>query len=123
MVGLQSCPSIIGDRVRTAAADFIQNAKIAFQSGAAPQPTLHLGYDDKPSEHAFYGTGSYQTHPVEEQIFDFPSPFERDTQMVFSAWTYLNPGPWSAGFWILSVRDAAGTEIHHSTVETRKRSN
>ena len=70
----------------------IQNAKAAFQSGAAPQPTLHLGFDDKPSDQAFYGGGSYQTHPLEEQIFDFPSPFERDTQMIFSAWTYLNPG-------------------------------
>ncbi|MBC7777590.1 MAG: hypothetical protein H7246_19305 [Phycisphaerae bacterium] len=98
----------------------IQQAKSAFQSGTFPAPSLHLGYDDQPSSLAFYGAGCRQTKAKEDDVFDFVSPFERDTQMVFSGWTYVDPGKWSAGFWLFSVRDAAGAELENFKVETRQ---
>ncbi|MDO8366595.1 MAG: hypothetical protein Q7T20_07365 [Saprospiraceae bacterium] len=98
----------------------IQEAKSAFQSGTFPAPSLHLGYDEQPSSLAFYGAGCRQTKAREDDVFDFVSPFERDTQMIFSGWTYLDPGQWSAGFWLFSVRDASGAELDNFKVETRK---
>ncbi len=98
----------------------LRSAKMAIQSGSDTAPALHLGYDETPSSHAFYGAGSHETKIKEDLICDFASPYERDTQMVFSAWTYLNPGPYSAGFWLLSIRDHAGGEVENIKVETRK---
>ncbi|MFN0176927.1 MAG: hypothetical protein ACKVU0_19960 [Saprospiraceae bacterium] len=97
-----------------------QKAKAAFQSGTFPQPSIHLSYDTQPSSHAFYGAGSRQAKAKEDDVFDFVSPFERDTQMVFSGWTYIDPGKWSSGFWLFSVRDSSGAEIDNFKVESRK---
>lgn len=98
----------------------VQEAKAVCQKGGYIAPTLHLGFDENPSNLAFYGAGCYQTKAKEDKIFDFVSPFERDTQMVFSVWTYLDSGKWAAGFWLVSVRDAAGAELENFKVETRK---
>lgn len=98
----------------------LQKAKSDIQGGAFSAPTLHLNFDNQPSPHTFYGAGSQQTVKGESLIHEFVSPFERDTQMVFSAWTYIDPGKWSAGFWLLSVRDAAGAELKNIQVETRR---
>jgi len=98
----------------------IQEAKSAYQNGIFPAPSLHLSYDEQPSSIAFYGAGSRQTKAKEDDVFEFVSPFERDTLMNFSGWTYVDPGQWSAGFWLLSIRDAAGAELENYKVETRK---
>lgn len=98
----------------------VQDAKTAFHSGIFPAPSIHLGYDEQPSDLAFYGAGCRQTKAKEDEVFDFTSPFERDTQMVFSGWTYVDPGQWSAGFWLFSIRDAAGAELENFKVETRQ---
>lgn len=98
----------------------IQAAKTAFQNGAYPAPTLHLGYDETPSDQAFYGKGCRETKAKEDEVLRFDSPFERDTQMIFSGWTYVDSGKWSAGFWLFSVRDGSGTEVDNFKVETRK---
>lgn len=95
-------------------------AKAAFQSGSHLQPSLHLSYDETPSSHTFYGKGSHQTKPQEDDITSFVSPFERDTQMVFAGWTYVDPGQWNTGFWLLSIRDQSGAELENIKVETRK---
>lgn len=98
----------------------LRKARTDLQNGAYTEPSLHLGYDEKVASRSFYGGGSHQTLAGEEKILDFPSPFERDTQMVFSAWTYLDHGPWSGGFWLLKVQEAQGAEIHQQKIETRK---
>jgi len=98
----------------------IQDAKSVFQSGKSSAPSLHLGYDEAPSSQALYGAGSHQVKAKEDDIYDFVSPFERDTQMVFSGWTYLDKGKWSSGFWLLSVRDASGAELQNIKLESRK---
>jgi len=95
-------------------------AKTAFRTGTNTAPSLHLSYDETPSSHTFYGKGSHQTKAQEDDITSFVSPFERDTQMVFSGWTYVDPGQWSAGFWLLSIRDQSGAELENIKVETRK---
>ncbi len=98
----------------------LQGAKTAFQSGTHPAPTLHLGFDEKPSSHAFYGSGSLEVKTKEDFVCDFASPFERDTQMVFSAWMYVDAGLRGPGFWLLSVRDQSGAELQNIQVEARK---
>lgn len=98
----------------------MQRAKAALQAGNAPVPSLHLGFDEASSEQAFYGQGSHRTKSKEEFICDFNAPFERDTQMVFSAWTYLNAGLYGPGFWLLSVRDSSGAEVENIKLETRR---
>ena len=98
----------------------LQLAKTAIQIGNFPSASLHLGFDDKPSSQSFYGAGSRQVRIKEEEVFTFTSPFERDTQMVFSGWTYLDSGKWSTGFWLLSVRNQSGAELQYIKVETRK---
>lgn len=98
----------------------LQKAKADIQGGAFSAPTLHLNFDDQPSAHTFYGAGSRQTVTGESLIHEFISPFERDTQMVFSAWTYIDPGKWGAGFWLLSLRDSSGAELKNIQVETRR---
>ena len=98
----------------------LQGAKTAFQTGVFPAPNLHLSYDETPSNYAFYGKGSHQVKAKEDDIYDFASPFERDTQMIFSGWTYVDRGQWSVGFWLLSVRDQSGAELQNIKVETRK---
>jgi len=95
-------------------------AKTAFRTGTNTAPSLHLSYDETPSSHTFYGKGSHQTKAQEDDITSFVSPFERDIQMVFSGWTYVDPGQWSAGFWLLSIRDQSGAELENIKVETRK---
>ena len=107
----------LADLVNNAA---LQGAKTAFQTGVFPAPSLHLNYDETPSSLAFYGKGSHQVKAKEDDIYDFASPFERDTQMVFSGWTYVDRGKWSVGFWLLSVRDQSGAELQNIKVETRK---
>jgi hypothetical protein len=97
----------------------LQNARAEIQRGESTAPSLHLNFEEQASDHAFYGAGSHQTKAGEEQIASFTSPFERDTQMVFSAWTYVDPGKWNSGFWLLSVRDANGTELQVEKIETR----
>lgn len=98
----------------------VLTAKTAFRTGTNPSPSLHLSYDETPSDITFYGKGSHQTKAQEDDITSFVSPFERDTQMVFSGWTYVDPGQWSAGFWLLSIRDQSGAELENIKVETRK---
>lgn len=98
----------------------ISAAKTAFRTGTNTAPSLHLSYDETPSSHTFYGKGSHQTKAQEDDITSFVSTFERDTQMVFSGWTYVDPGQWSAGFWLLSIRDQSGAELENIKIETRK---
>ncbi|MCS6929729.1 MAG: hypothetical protein NZM43_09550 [Saprospiraceae bacterium] len=99
----------------------ITEARRLFAKGYRNPPALHLRFDENPTEVAFYGKGCYQTTPGEEWICTFPpAPFARDTVVVFTAWNYLDHRYWSPGFWIISVRDAAGREIHREKLESRK---
>ena len=83
-------------------------------------PSFHLSFDETPSSVAFYGKGSRQTIPKEEQIASFVSPFERDTQMVFSGWIYVDASKHAADYWLLSVRDPNGAELQNIKVECRR---
>ncbi|MCS7037825.1 MAG: hypothetical protein NZM41_14250 [Saprospiraceae bacterium] len=99
----------------------IAEARQQYAEGYRKAPALHLGFDEKPSEVAFYGQGCRQTKPEEDWICTFPPvPFDRDTLVVFSAWNYLDHRRWSPGFWIISVRNAAGQEFHREKLESRK---
>lgn len=98
----------------------IQKARDEVKDGKDVKPSLHLGFDDQTSPVSFFGPGSLETKPGENFISEFVSPFEQDTQMVVSAWTYLDPGKWSAGFWLVSVLDSSGKEIQFEKMETRK---
>lgn len=98
----------------------VQEAKLAYQNGRFVAPSLHLSYDNEAATPSFYGKASHETTVKEELVLDFASPFERDTQMVFSAWTYLDSGLRRSGFWLMNVRDAAGNEVDNFKIETRK---
>jgi len=97
-----------------------QRARAAFQDAAHTVPALRLGYDEQASKPAFYGAGSHETQIPSEQILDFLSPYNQDTMMVFSAWTYVDARSRYPGFWTLSVRDTADTEWLYAKIETRK---
>lgn len=99
--------------------DARKKARETLASGAYAAPVYHLGFDENRSEHAFYGQGSHQTQPGEETLGTFVSPFERDTQMVFSAWTYVDATQWSVGYWHLNVKDAQDNEVSSADMETR----
>ena len=97
-----------------------QNAKADYAAGKGSKPIYHLNFDEKKAEQAFYGAGSYQVNSKEEVLGTFVSPFEKDTIMNFSAWTYLDKGRWRCGFWVLKVKDQAGAELQTVAMETRK---
>lgn len=97
-----------------------QRAREIFLGGAYTAPAIHLGFDEEASRPSFYGRGSHETTVPEEQILDFHSPYDRDTMMVFSAWTYVDARLRYPGFWTLSVRDTADTEWLYGKIETRK---
>lgn len=98
----------------------LQKAKVAYQSAPPLPPSFHLSFDETPSAIAFYGQGSHQTKPKEEEIASFVSPFERDTQMVFSGWIYVDASKHAADYWLLSVRDQNGSELQNIKVECRR---
>ncbi len=99
----------------------IRAAQQLYASGYRQAPTLRLGFDETPTEVAFYGQGCHQTTPTEEWLCTFPrAPFDRDTSVVFSAWNYIDAGRWSPGLWLISVRDADGKELYRETLESRQ---
>lgn len=95
-------------------------AKAAFQQGNYPAPIVHFGYEDTPYDIAFYGRGSHQTQPESEQILEYISPFDRDTSMVFSAWTYLDARHWGSGYWDIVTTDSNGNRLAQDAVDTSK---
>lgn len=98
----------------------IEAAQAAWLNGDRTPPALHLRFESEAREPYFASKGSHQTVPTEETLAKFVSPYERDTLMQFAAWTYIDPGPWSAGWWVLTVRDANGGEVSRTVLETRK---
>jgi hypothetical protein len=94
-------------------------ARAAFQTGAHPAPTVHMGFDDQPNQPAFYGKGSLEVPKGEASVTEWVNSFPGDTVMHFSGWNYVDARLRGPGFWMLSVRDASGGEVESIKLEAR----
>ncbi len=98
----------------------IREAQERYAQGYREVPALHLSFDEQPSETTFYGRGSQTLAPGEHAVATFSSPYDCDTTVVFSAWSYADAGRWNACSWLLAVRTDAGEEILRETLESRR---
>lgn len=90
------------------------------QMDKTPSPLLHQGYDEQEAPIKFYGKGSRIVSPEKDVVVEYTSPFERDTQLVFSAWTYIDARKWGSGYWEFRTYDPAGQEREVTTFTTGK---
>ncbi len=107
----------LADLARSAA---IEKAQQQYARGYREEPLLHLGFDETPTEVAFYGRGCHQLPPGEHEVCHLLSPYDRDTVIVFSAWSYADAGRWSSCFWHVRVNNGAGEVLLDELLESRR---